>query len=93
MRGFVAGIEDLTEANDDFRNVLHTGKNLQVVNSLKPSENIGMETHATHDQFFRVEKSRGDVVIAGITQQVKSGIGIVVPAGALHNRSTHTTCP
>jgi mannose-6-phosphate isomerase-like protein (cupin superfamily) len=86
MKGYCADIEDMAEANTDFRHVLYTGKNLQlVVMSLKSGEDIGVETHATHDQFFRVEKGKGEVVIDGVAQKVKSGTGIVVPAGALHN--------
>jgi mannose-6-phosphate isomerase-like protein (cupin superfamily) len=86
MKGYVADIEDKTEANKDFRHVLYTGQNLQlVVMSLKPGQDIGAETHATHDQFFRVEQGKGEVVIDGVTHKIKSGTGIVVPAGALHN--------
>ena len=31
MKGFVADIEELTEENSDFRRVLYTGTNLQLV--------------------------------------------------------------
>ncbi len=86
MKGYVADIEDLTEANKDFRHVLYTGQNLQLVlMSLKPGEDIGSETLATHDQFFRIEQGNGQIEIDGVTHKVKSGAGIVVPAGALHN--------
>lgn len=86
MKGYVAAIEDQTEANKDFRHVLYTGQNLQLVlMSLKPGQDIGAETHAMHDQFFRIEQGKGQVVIDGVTHKVKSGTGIVVPAGALHN--------
>lgn len=86
MNGYVADIEELTEGNKDFRHVLYTGQNLQLVlMSLKSGQDIGSETHATHDQFFRIEKGKGEIVIDGVTQKVKSGAGIVVPAGALHN--------
>ncbi len=86
MKGYVADIEDLTEANKDFRHVLYTGQNLQLVlMSLKPGQDIGSETHATHDQFFRIEHGKGQIEIDGVTHKVKSGAGIVVPAGALHN--------
>ncbi len=88
MKGFVADIEELTEENFDFRHVLYTGENLQLVlMSLKPGEDIGSETHATHDQFFRIEKGKGEITIDGATQKVKSGTGVVVPAGAMHNLS------
>jgi mannose-6-phosphate isomerase-like protein (cupin superfamily) len=56
-----------------------------VLMSLKPGQDIGAETHATHDQFFRVEKGKGKIVIDGVSQKLKSGAGIVVPAGAQHN--------
>lgn len=86
MKGYVANIEDLTEDNHDFRQVLYTGQHLQLVlMALAPGQDIGSETHATHDQFFRIEKGRGEIVIDGITTPVKSGDGIIVPAGALHN--------
>lgn len=86
MKGYVDDIENLTEANKDFRHVLYTGQNLQLVlMSLKSGQDIGAETHATHDQFFRIEQGKGEIVIDGVTHKVKSGAGIVVPAGALHN--------
>jgi mannose-6-phosphate isomerase-like protein (cupin superfamily) len=86
MKGYVASIEDLTEENHDFRQVLYTGQHLQLVlMALKPGQDIGSETHAAHDQFFRIEKGRGEIVIDGNSTQVKGGDGIIVPAGALHN--------
>ncbi|MDZ4117923.1 cupin domain-containing protein [Phaeovulum sp.] len=86
MKGFVADIENLTEENREFRHVLYTGKNLQLVlMALKPGDDICVETHKTHDQFFRIEEGKGEVTIDGITHKVKSGTGILVPAGTLHN--------
>ena len=86
MTGYTADIESLTEKNTAFRHVLYTGSHLQLVlMALKPGEDIGLETHKTHDQFFRIEKGRGEVVINGAKHPVKSGSAIIVPAGALHN--------
>jgi len=86
MKGYIADIETLTEDNDDFRRVLYTAKNVQLVlMSLKPGEDIGSEIHIDRDQFFRVEKGHGEIVIDGMTHKVKSGFAIVVPAGARHN--------
>lgn len=31
MRGFITNIEEMTEKNSDFRRVLYTGHNLQLV--------------------------------------------------------------
>jgi mannose-6-phosphate isomerase-like protein (cupin superfamily) len=86
MKGLVIDIEDSTEENADFRRVLYTGKNLQLVlMSLKPGQDIGQETHKKHDQFFRIEKGRGTILIDGVTHKLKKGAGILVPAGAKHN--------
>jgi len=86
MKGFVADIEELTEDNKDFRHVLYTGKHLQLVlMALKPGEEIGEEVHPDHDQFFRVEKGKGEVWIDGKRTKIKSDDAILVPAGATHN--------
>ncbi|HEY7748456.1 MAG TPA: cupin domain-containing protein [Aestuariivirgaceae bacterium] len=86
MKGFVADIEELTENNSDFRHVLYTGKSLQLVlMSLKPGEEIGEEVHPDRDQFFRIEKGKGEVWIDGKQTKTKSDDAILVPAGALHN--------
>jgi mannose-6-phosphate isomerase-like protein (cupin superfamily) len=86
MKGFVEDIEELTEANDDYRRVLYTGKNLQLVlMALQPGEEIGEEVHETHDQFFRVETGKGEVWIDGERTRIRSDDAIVVPAGARHN--------
>jgi mannose-6-phosphate isomerase-like protein (cupin superfamily) len=86
MKGFVADIEQLTEENTNFRRVLYTGKNMQLVlMSLKPGEEIGAEVHEDRDQFFRVEKGAGEVEIDGVRTPVKSDEAIIVPAGARHN--------
>ncbi len=86
MKGFVADIEDLTESNADFRRVLYTGKHLQLVlMSLLPGEDIGEETLNDRDQFFRIEKGKGEVLIDGKRSKIKSDDAIVVPAGARHN--------
>ena len=86
MKGFVQDIESLTEHNHYFRHVLYTGKHLQLVlMSLDPGEQIGDETHADRDQFFRVEKGHGEAVIDGVTHKIKSDDAILVPAGSRHN--------
>ena len=86
MRGFVADIEDMTEQNRDFRRVLYTGKQLQLVlMSLEPGEDIGEEVHEDRDQFFRVEQGEGEVLIDGHRTAIKSDFAVVVPAGARHN--------
>jgi mannose-6-phosphate isomerase-like protein (cupin superfamily) len=86
MKGYIADIEKLTEDNGAFRHVLYTGQHLQLaLMALNPSESIGVETHATHDQFFRIEQGKGTASINGVTHKVKDGDCVIVPAGAVHN--------
>lgn len=86
MIGYVGLIEQLTEGNMNFRQVLFTGTYCQlVVMSLLPSEEIGLETHATVDQFFRIESGEGKVVMNGQESVFKAGDAIIVPAGTAHN--------
>jgi len=86
MKGYVTSIERETRKNADFRHVLYTGKNSQLVlMSLKPEEEIGEEVHEDRDQFFRFEAGEGKVVIDGVEHRVKDGNAVIVPAGARHN--------
>lgn len=86
MKGFVDDIEDLTEDNSNFRQVVYTGKHVQLVlMSLRPGEEIGEEVHHDRDQFFRVEDGDGEVWIDGVRTKIESDTAIVVPAGARHN--------
>lgn len=86
MKGFVDDIEKLTTENGDFRRVLYTGANLQLVlMSLKPGEEIGEEVHEDRDQFFRFESGNGEVFIDGVRHEVEDDDAVIVPAGARHN--------
>lgn len=86
VKGFVSNIEKDTLENNNFRKVLYTAKRSQLVlMSLKPNEEIGMEVHPDNDQFFRIEKGRGKVIIDDNEYEVSDGTAVVVPAGANHN--------
>jgi mannose-6-phosphate isomerase-like protein (cupin superfamily) len=86
MQGFVDDIEERTEENADFRRVLYTGKQMQLVlMALRPGEEIGEEVHRDRDQFFRVEKGKGEVWIDGHKSKIEDDTAIIVPAGARHN--------
>lgn len=86
MKGFVGDIEELTKENDDFRRVLYTGAQMQLVlMAMEPGEEIGEEVHDDRDQFFRIEKGKGEIRIDGKATKIKSDMGIIVPAGARHN--------
>jgi mannose-6-phosphate isomerase-like protein (cupin superfamily) len=86
MKGFKSNIENVTLKNKNFRKVIYTAKNSQLVlMSLKPKEDIGLETHPENDQFLRFEGGRGRVEIDGNKYMVKDGDAVVIPAGARHN--------
>ena len=85
MKGFVKDIEGIAVKNNQFRRVLYTAKNCQlVVMALKPKEEIGAEVHKL-DQFFRVEKGSGDAVLDGVRTAIRAGFAVLVPAGTNHN--------
>ena len=85
MTGYVANIEKLSIENENFRAVLYTDKNVQlVVMSLLPGEEIGMEVHHL-DQFIRVESGEGKAILDGVEHAIGDGVAIVVPQGTNHN--------
>lgn len=86
MKGFIANIEKETLENTDFRRVLYTAKNSQLVlMSLKPGEEIGTETHHTHDQFLRFEQGKGKAILDGVEHAIEAEMAVIVPAGTEHN--------
>ena len=86
MKGFKGNIEKDTTANNHFRKVLYTGKHCQLVlMSLRPKEEIGLETHSDNDQFFRFEQGEGKCFIDGHEYTAGDGVAVIVPAGAKHN--------
>ena len=86
MKGFTTDIETATRKNTNFRKVLYTGKHSQLVlMSLRPNEEIGMETHPDNDQFFRFEMGKGKCIIDENEFMVKDGDVVIVPSGAEHN--------
>ncbi len=93
MKGFVQDIGSLAVRNAEFRRVLYTAKNCQlVVMALKPKEEIGAEVHKL-DQFFRVEQGTGEAVLDGVRTAIQEGFAVLVPAGANHNIVNTGTVP
>jgi mannose-6-phosphate isomerase-like protein (cupin superfamily) len=93
MKGYSGNIEKNTLENTSFRKVVYTAKHSQLVlMSLKPLEEIGIETHPDNDQFFRFEAGQGLVIVDGTEHVVKDGMAVIVPAGAQHNvvNTSHT---
>ncbi len=85
MKGYIENIEKLSLENDNFRKVLYTAKNCQlVVMSLKPDEEIGEEVHQL-DQFIRCESGQGKAILDDVEHIISDGFVVVVPAGAKHD--------
>jgi len=86
MAGYVTNIERDTLENADYRRVLFTGRNMQLVlMTLQPGEEIGRETHDEHDQFIRVESGTGKVILGHEEHRLEDGVAVVIPAGVEHN--------
>jgi len=85
MKGYVGNIEQATLENTNFRKVLYTAKNSQlVVMSIPPGGEIGTETHHL-DQFLRIEQGEGKAVLDGVEHAIADAWAVVVPAGTEHN--------
>jgi mannose-6-phosphate isomerase-like protein (cupin superfamily) len=92
MTGWVGDVGGTAEGNTYFREVLYTGKDMQlVVMSLRPGEEIGIESHDRVEQFVRVEHGRARVAMGPAkdkiteTRDLERGSGVVVPADVWHN--------
>lgn len=84
--GFKIDIEEATVSNKNFRKVIATGQESQLVlMSLKPGEEIGMEVHPTIDQFFRIDGGSGKAIIGGKGRDIKNGDAFIAPRGSEHN--------
>lgn len=85
MKGYITNIEKLLFENENFRKVLYTAKNSQlVVMSLKPNEDIGEEVHQL-DQFIRCEAGQGKAILDDVEHDIGDGFVVVIPSGTKHN--------
>ncbi|MFC7321664.1 cupin domain-containing protein [Halobacillus campisalis] len=89
---FVVNIDEATKQNDTFRTALWTGDHLQVtLMSIDVGDDIGLERHATLDQFLRIEEGQGLVQMGDRRDQLdfeaeaSDDFAIMVPAGKWHN--------
>jgi len=85
MQGYIVNIEKETLENTDYRRVLYTAKNSQLVlMNIQPGSEIGMEVHHL-DQFIRIEQGTGKAILDGVEHDLQADFAVVVPAGAQHN--------
>ena len=81
----VLDLKKLVKENENYRKVLTTGKQSQVVlMSLPPGEEIGEEVHPTVDQIFLFEDGRGEIMIDNKLLPIEEHSAAFVPAGSKH---------
>ena len=79
-------IATVAEQSADFRRVLWTGENSQlVIMTIPAGEEIGEETHDGIDQILTFVSGTGEAIVAGESTAIAQGDLVVVPAGTKHN--------
>lgn len=79
-------LEKITKQNKNYREVLYTTDQLQLVlMSLRYKENIGKEIHPHTTQFIKVESGYGEVYIDGRVTDLNTGDSVVIAAGMEHD--------
>jgi mannose-6-phosphate isomerase-like protein (cupin superfamily) len=82
---FHGNVEKLTLQNKDFRRVLFTGRNVQVVAMSLPEKlDIGEEVHNVDQCFFFVD-GEAETTVKGKVVRMRADSLLCVPAGARHN--------
>jgi len=83
---FETNIVKATLKNTDYRRVLYTGTNSQlVVMSIPPGGEVGAEVHLYVEQILYFQSGTGVAILDGTTTPVGPGDVVVVPPGTEHN--------
>ncbi len=79
-------IVKMAKENDEFRQVLWTGDNTQLVLMAIPAGGeIGGEVHEGHDQLLYFVEGEGEATIGDTKVPVGAGEVSIVPSGTFHN--------
>ena len=79
-------IATVAQQSPDFRRVLWTGRNTQlVIMTIPPGGEIGEEVHEGTDQILTFVSGTGEATVSGEKRKVAQGDLVVVPAGRTHN--------
>lgn len=79
-------ITSAANANEFFRQVVHTGQKSQLVlMSIPPGGEIGAEVHAHVEQTLVVVSGTGKSILDGVEQPMNTGDVLVVTPGINHN--------
>lgn len=82
----IKNINEIAMTNTNFRKVLETGKNVQVVvMSIPAGGEIGEETHDENDQTLYLVDGQGKAVLDGIEEPFTVGDMVLVKMGVRHN--------
>lgn len=85
MPGWVHSVKEQVMGSSDFRRVLYTAPESQLVAmTLAPEEEIGEEVHDV-DQFLYIVEGEGRAVVNGDDEYIAAGYGVFVPRGTKHN--------
>lgn len=85
---FAEDIKKLTKENTNFRKVLHTGVQSQLVAmSLSAGQDIGEEVHQNTDQMIFIVDGEGEAILNGEERKMEEHDVVFVPAGVMHNFS------
>lgn len=83
---YITKLEKSTLSNNEFRKILYTTDTMQLVlMSIKPDNEIGLETHTDSTQFIRIERGNGILVLEGKQIKISDGDAIIIPRNTLHN--------
>lgn len=92
MRGWAMNIQERTNANTNFLEIVHTGENSQLtIMSIEPGEDIGTHRHGNIDQLVHIESGKARVTLGPKrdrmeeTHDLEEGWAAFVPMGAWHN--------
>lgn len=86
---FYGNIEELTIKNNNYRKVISTNHDLQLVlMSLEPGIKIDAEIHGNIDQYIKVESGMGEAILGPSNNEtsydLKKDIAIIIPQGTQH---------
>lgn len=91
---FHQDIKKITLENDNFRKVVYTGENSQLVlMSIPEGEEIGEETHKTVDQILFLVEGQGEAILNDVSAPFLVGEVVCVPAGTKHNFKNNGSQP
>lgn len=86
MIGFVDNIDEFTLKNKNYRHVIFTTKQQQlVIMNIPFNVEIGMEIHKKTTQFIKIVKGTGIAEIGGESYDIYKGDVIIIPANTKHN--------